>query len=542
MIKNKDMKTSKILLFLLLITCCACSKEAIIESGELKEAIAQVWQNADSAQALLRQIDIQTLSRYDEQRYRLTEAHLMLKRELRLPQQTDLDALALYFEDCGDESSAGEAYYIQGAYLNWRGENTRAMQYLKKAETHATSAIIRGMTYYKMGRISEDEQLYDIALDNYHKALPHLEEAGLPLYLASVYREIGRNSPIALSDSFFLQSLAAAKQYGDTNLYLDIRYAQLSTQQTSTPELAQICQYLCHKAGQKRYAYDLVKYYIRNHAADSARIYLDLLAADTTAQIWSEQQYTLWESQYLHLKGRNREAYESLYTLYNEHFSKTESTSRASAFVAAQHYDNEVEHAKNLQLQLDKQRLHIILAIILIAILSATIVLILYISRQKAKYLVEQTRSEQQIADLQKELIIRRESLKRVMNQRIELSKSMQEALLGSKKEEAIPQWAKRFIELNIFSTEEQWQHFLEEFKDCYGNVLTELQEQYPRLTATDIQAIALYILGMDNSDICLLLGLTQRTVWSRRQRIKARIGMSENESLDKWIEGLVGV
>ena len=44
----------------------------------------------------------------------------------------------------------------------------------------------------------------------------------------------------------------------------------------------------------------------------------------------------------------------------------------------------------------------------------------------------------------------------------------------------------------------------------------------------------------MDNSDICLLLGLTQRTVWSRRQRIKARIGMSENESLDKWIEGLV--
>ena len=170
--RNKDMKTNKLIVFLLLIMCCACSKEAIIESGELKEAIAQVWQNADSAQALLRQIDIQALSRYDEQRYRLTEAHLMLKRELRLPQHTDLDALALFFEDCGDEPSAGEAYYIQGAYLNWRGENTRAMQYLKKAETHATSAIIRGMTYYKMGRISEDEQLYDIALDNYHKALP----------------------------------------------------------------------------------------------------------------------------------------------------------------------------------------------------------------------------------------------------------------------------------------------------------------------------------------------------------------------------------
>ena len=536
----------KIIRFLIivyaLLACVACTQKAIVRNEQLQASIALVWTQTDSAQQVLSSIDKAKLSDYDLCRYQLAEAMLLLKRRTQFLEGIDMDALAEQLIDYNDAASAGEAYYIQGAYLNWRGENTRAMQYLKKAETHATSAIIRGMTYYKMGRISEDEQLYDIALNNYHKALPHLEEAGLPLYLASVYREIGRNSPIALSDSFFLQSLAAAKQYGDTNLYLDIRYAQLSTQQTSTPELAQICQYLCHKAEQKRYAYDLVKYYIRNHAADSARIYLDLLAADTTAQIWSEQQYTLWESQYLHLKGRNREAYESLYTLYNEHFSKTESTSRASAFVAAQHYDNEVEHAKNLQLQLDKQRLHIILAIILIAILSASIVLILYISRQRAKYLVEQTRSEQQIADLQKELIIRRESLKRVMNQRIELSKNMQEALLGSKKEEAIPQWAKRFIELNIFSTEEQWQHFLEEFKDCYGNVLTELQEQYPRLTATDIQAIALYILGMDNSDICLLLGLTQRTVWSRRQRIKARIGMSENESLDKWIEGLVGV
>lgn len=212
------MKMRYILIIGILLGCLGCSKKSVIENPQLAEVISQVWQNADSAQALLRQIDIQTLSRYDEQRYRLTEAHLMLKRELRLPQQTNLDALALYFEDCGDESSAGEAYYIQGAYLNWRGENTRAMQYLKKAETHATSAIIRGMTYYKMGRISENEQLYDIALDNYHKALPHLEDAGLPLYLASVYREIGRNSPIALSDSFFIQSLAAAEQYGDTNL------------------------------------------------------------------------------------------------------------------------------------------------------------------------------------------------------------------------------------------------------------------------------------------------------------------------------------
>ena len=529
-----------IILSFVLLSSIGCTKKAIVHNQLLQEGIAQVWTHTDSAQQVLDSIDIATLSDYELCRYQLAEAMLLLKRRTQFLEGIDMDALAEQLIDYNDAASAGEAYYIQGAYLNWLGENTRAMQYLKKAETHATSAIIRGMTYYKMGRISEVEQLYDIALSNYHKALPYLEEAGLPLYIASVYRELGRNTESLEKNKYFNQALEAARIHQDTILYLDIRYAQLSANQSNSPELAGICQFLCHKAGQKRYAYDLVKYYIRTHNADSARIYLDILAADTTAQIWSEQQYTLWESQYLHLKGRNREAYESLYTLYNEHFSKTESTSRASAFIAAQHYDNEVEHAKNLQLQLDKQRLHIILAIILITILSASIVLILYISRQRAQYLIEQTRSEQRIADLQQELHIRRNSLKRIMYQRIELSKNLQEAILSKKKEETVPQWAKEFIELNIFASEEQWQHFLGEFEDCYGDILTRLQKQYPRLTNTDIQVIALYILGMDNSDVCLLLGLTQRTVWSRRMRIKSRIGMGEKDSLDKWIGELV--
>ena len=133
--------------------------------------------------------------------------------------------------------------------------------------------------------------------------------------------------------------------------------------------------------------------------------------------------------------------------------------------------------------------------------------------------------------------MIRRESLKRIINQRIELSKNLQEAILSRKKEESIPQWAKDYIDQNIFSTEEQWHGFLKEFEGAYGNILTRLQSTYPRLTSTDLQVIALYILGIDNSDICLLMGTTQRTIWSRRMRIKSRIGLGEKESLNKWLE-----
>jgi hypothetical protein len=517
--------------------CSSCTEQLVINHVQLQEVIEQTWSNPLEAQCALNKLDTTNLAPYEYHRYLLVKAHLMLKNRLAIPSQAVMQQLEEYFEDTEDMSSVGEIYYIYGAYLNWLGKNTEAMRYLKKAENYPTTAIIRGMTYYKMGRISESEQLYNIALENYKQALPYLEQAGLPLYLASIYRELGRNTDHTNQDMYFEKAFTAAQLLNDTILQMDIRYAQLTATQSNSPELARICQYMCHQAGQKRYAYDLVKYYVRTSKADSAKIYLDILATDTTAQTWSKQQHTLWESRYLHLKGDDKEAYESLYALYETYYREIEEKGRASAFVAAQHYDNEAEHARNLQLQIDKQRLYVILAMVLIGVLIIVILTLLFISRQHAKYLVEKTRNEEEIANLQNELQIRRESLKRIMNQRIALSKNLQETLLSRKKEENIPQWAKDFIDQNIFSTEEQWQSFLKEFEEAYGDILTRLQKTYSRLTSTDLQVIALYILGIDNADICLLTGSTQRTIWSRRMRIKNRIGLGEKESLDKWIE-----
>ena len=280
-----------------------------------------------------------------------------------------------------------------------------------------------------------------------------------------------------------------------------------------------------------------MKYYIRSQKADSARIYLDLLSADTTAQIWSKQQYVLWNSQYLRLKGKHKEAYNELYQLYNENYSVMEEKGRASTFVVSEHYDNEVEHAKNLQLQLEKQRLYMVLVLVLAAILFATILLILLSARRRTVRLVEKARTEQKIKDLHKELQLRREALKQVLDQRLALNKSLQEALLLKKEEERIPDWAQQFIDSNVLANDVEWEHFFSEFNGCYGNLIQRLQSEYPRLTQTDTQVLALYVLGMDNSDICLLMGLTQRTIWSRRMRIKSRVGLSEKESLDKWLE-----
>ena len=134
--------------------------------------------------------------------------------------------------------------------------------------------------------------------------------------------------------------------------------------------------------------------------------------------------------------------------------------------------------------------------------------------------MVEKARTEQKIKDLHKELQLRREALKQVLDQRLALNKSLQEALLLKKEEERSPDWAQQFIDSNVLANDVEWEHFFSEFNGCYGNLIQRLQSEYPRLTQTDTQVLALYVLGMDNSDICLLMGLTQRTIWSRRMRI----------------------
>lgn len=532
------------LLLLIAVALLGCTPRNTISDPALQQASDFLWSNPDSAMSLLSAIPADALNDYDAHRYQLLRAHLQLKRTQQLPPDARLAELSDYFHRRHDAPSAGEALYIQGAYENWIGDDVHAMEHLKQAEQYATTDIIRGMTYYKMGRISETEQLYDVASHYYEQALPHLLAARHPLYIASAYRDLARTVQDStglrldsLQQCYFDSALHYAQAVGDTLLYLDILYSRTAMLSPQSPDIARISRYLCDTVGLKRYAYDLVKYYLRHGDAGMGRTYLDVLAQDTAQLRWSKYQYMLWYSQYLHLLHDDRAAYDQLLALYTQRSADTDAAGESRTYVIAQRYDNEVERAKNLQLRLEKQQLYITITAIVIVVLILSIFVIVYALRRRTQVLVERERTAKQIENLSHELQLRRDALKRVLEQRIRLSKSLQEAILHKRDDEAVPQWAKDFIDTNIFTTSEQWQDFLQEFNGCYGNLLTDLQQSYPRLTNADMQVIALIVFGLDISDICLLLGLTQRTIWSRRLRIKSHLGLATGESIEHWIQ-----
>ena len=541
----KQKTTIYCLIGLCTLLLAACSRPTnTITDYTLRKADSLQWCNRDSAVAILQILSPEKLSGYDYHRYTLLQTHLLLKNEHRLPSADDITTLFHYFETRQDEACVGEILYIQGAYENLVGDDIHAMEHLKQAEQYATTPIIRGMTYYKMGRISENEKLYDLAAHYYETALPYLQQAHFPLYLASVYRDLCRTTTDTTANqqvrSCYMDSaLYYARQTGDTLLYLDVLYAATMLQ-SDTLQMTDICRFLCLQSGQKRYAYDLVKYYIRIGDSDSARGYLDILVQDSTNTVWSQVQYRLWQSQYLHLLRQDAEAYNTLLTLYNEQTSQADKDGAARAFLISQRYDNEMEHSKNLQLEIEKQHLYITVTLVVIATLLLLLVFIIILSRHRTRTLLKQEQDAKQIENLNHELDLRRNAMKQVLEQRLILTKSLQEAILHKKDVEEVPRWAKTFIENNIFSTEGQWKDFLEEFNNCHYHFLAYLHTRYPHLTTTDMQVIALMLLGLDISDICLLLGSAQRTIWSRRQRIKKRMEINENISLEECLQRML--
>lgn len=82
------------------------------------------------------------------------------------------------------------------------------------------------------------------------------------------------------------------------------------------------------------------------------------------------------------------------------------------------------------------------------------------------------------------------------------------------------------------------WETFYAEFDAAYDGLLTHIKDTYPDLTEIDIRYIALTCMHFDTSDICLLLNLTKRTIYNRRQILRQRLNLSDSD-LDIWLVSL---
>lgn len=538
---------------LLLSFFVSCSLRSADKNTLFLSARQALWDEPESCLSELKKIDTLSLREPQKAELRLLSEHAYLRAFSTLPADTMSGRLAAFFGSHRLRPLQAEALYLNAAEKDLMGIPEQAMSRLKQAEqiidTTSAQHELLGALYYRMGRISESDMLYDIANRYYEQALRYLQSTNQHLYLASTLRDLARttkNISQQQRNDYFDQALLHAA-HCDTSIQLNILSYKIRYERPiDTLALVSINKYLCNHLNYPRAASELTEYYIDlagtcrlgSHAysvaLDSAQHYLNLFTPDTIHMDWSREKYHYLHSQLLHLRHHYDEAERELRNLYDDRTRQLAADGKARTFAISQQYDVLKEKEATLERQVKLQHAYLIITLLLLLILLSAALTVMLILRARQK---EQAR-DTEINRLQTEIQHKRQLLRNTLEQRIQLTKELQNTkILAHKKKEEVPAWAKEYIDNSLFSSAEKWDEFQQQFNLISDNFLISLKDEYPDLTKVDIQIIALIITGLSINDICILLNQSKNTIWSRRLRIKTHLKLTADQQLDQWLQ-----
>lgn len=138
---------------------------------------------------------------------------------------------------------------------------------------------------------------------------------------------------------------------------------------------------------------------------------------------------------------------------------------------------------------------------------------------QRKKYLQEQLISVQQLQIKEQELGLAKQQLQH-FTQRVLEKNEFIEQLQGA-----------------TILTDEQWEDFRALFEKVHGGYLRRTKEKFPSLTPAEIRFIALAKLQLSTKEMATMLGVSPVSVRSTWSRLRKKVQLTEEESLEKWLE-----
>ena len=594
MTKNKKLTRQKrtIELGLLTVTIAllsvSCGHLAKNENESLIHAKSLIWSLPDSSKLILEKMDTVLLSENDKMQWNLIHEHASFRLDQRTSSDTTLQQIADFFIKNGQKQYAGEALYVKGAFLFKSAQYYKAIQAFKEAELFIPymneNEPYQGMIYLMLGHCYETECLYHIAHDYYLMALPNFEKAEDHYRLSSCYRDIGRTLSLSQPDNdsiefYFNRAYEEARMTNNSFLPYDILIQkEITAQHTDSAYLYSLCSYAIDSLHQYHYLSYVGEYLVARNELEKVKLYIDTMAQMyPTFNATKRNHYLELVSKYHAAIRHHEEAYNELYTLYANQQKQLQEDARVRTYAIARQYDLEREQEKTLRLTIERQRLWIMIAmsfvlVMLIVGIASGIILrqrhrTEVIRRQQEKAEMERYRetAERRKAEAERQEALAREETKaakiRILEQKQEMARTHLENLrntLSGQQEQLrklfvervqfiaklkqerdihhrpMPEWLAKELDRRTLTNPEEWKRFEDAFKTIFGNILFELPSRYPKLTKEDLRFLTLYIVGLDNESIGILMQQELRTLWNRKQKIKDRI--NEND-LDGWIE-----
>ncbi len=112
---------------------------------------------------------------------------------------------------------------------------------------------------------------------------------------------------------------------------------------------------------------------------------------------------------------------------------------------------------------------------------------------------------------------------------------------LSNKARVSVKEGLQRIVE-NIdedLNEEKDWKTIEPQIDKAYNQFVTKLKELHPDLTASEIRIAAYIRMNLSTKEICEFMNKTQRAVENDRYRLRKKIGLESNDSIQNYLLNL---
>lgn len=537
----------------MLLSINSCHHAPTDASLTLQSERLLVWENPDSALAVLQRLDTLSLTPHERNIYHM-EQELARSRTRHSSYYAEIiDALLPELLESGDALAIGEAYYMLGTSSIHTSHYEQSTSYLKQAEqflieslnsspsTVSLSEQLLGVTWFCLGNTSESEMLYQIAHDYYRKAVPLLEKRSNNIFLACAYRDLARTNALSGGDAdstrlWFARATHYAKAAQSDVLATDIdAYYYQYCAPDSIDERLHACRILAEQYNiTTRYA-EMVEIYLLRGEADSAAMYLERLQpVDSTYSYWFEQTHAYWLSRLSATQHHDSAAYATLRSLYDRTIIRLQRDASARTFTIAQHYDVEREQKRAEQAQREQQWHKRVSAILILTLAITLLLLVLLYLFYRAKRREQAT----QLQALRDKYVQQLQLALERLQQKVSLTREIEmQRMRGN--EVAFPTWLQTYRDEQLTMSKESLNELIDSVDKALDGAISRLRQEYPQLTESDMQFAILSIIGASDNDMSILLNVQKQTIYHRRQIVRKHIN-EEIGDIDTWLRSYV--
>jgi DNA-binding CsgD family transcriptional regulator len=159
----------------------------------------------------------------------------------------------------------------------------------------------------------------------------------------------------------------------------------------------------------------------------------------------------------------------------------------------------------------------------------------------KERFKQEQLESDRKIMLLENEKLeaeLKKLAFNIISKNKLLLDQKTKITSLANKAKISVKEGLEKIVEIidEDLDEEKDWKFIEPQIDRAYNQFISKLREKHPDLSATEIRISAYIRMNLSTKEICEFMNKTQRAVENDRYRLRKKIGLATNDSIQNYL------